>query len=311
MSTILVIDPRPVSHEAMVSLLQENAPVWGVEFTLPKLTHLLVGNIDGQHSAGGSGQAAISIAAEMPLPPEDVAYAVVRPDPDALGAIAVLEIRRAYADEFGSQAGVLGNQEARRMAYIAEQDAFQFGEWKQPTDPQATFFDEKLERAWFEALSLICADRTLSIEERVKRMRAWIMDGTCQGLGEALEKVQAEKQRTWTDSQVLLQQGNLVVLAAHTQGATALSYCYAPVAVLVNDQFRFPGVPGAHLKYTVCQFQAGRYADLVGAARALNELEQSGGSWGGSPGIIGSPQGVSSTLSVEQVIEVVSKFLKS
>ncbi len=313
MVKILLIDPRPASYEAMASLLRENSPVWGVEFTLPKLAPLLAGNIDGQHSADAPGRAAIELAAWGDLPQEiysGTTYAIVRPDPDALGAIAVQQLRNYYLHAYGedllpSPANAVLRQ---RITYITEQDAFQFGGWQCPADPQVVFFGT--ERDLFAALTLICTDRALPIEERYQRIQDWLNEGQCEGLDVALAQVQREKQATWEDSEILLHQGNLIVLRAHTLGATQLAYCYAPVAVIANDQFRFPGTPGTHLKYTICQFQSGRYADLVGAARALNELEQSGGSWGGSPAIIGSPQGVSSTLTVEQVVEVVQQFLK-
>jgi hypothetical protein len=49
------------------------------------------------------------------------------------------------------------------------------------------------------------------------------------------------------------------------------------------------------------------YIDLKAVAQELSQLEQG---WGGSPTIIGSPQGKSSTLSREQIFEIVRKLKK-
>ena len=78
----------------------------------------------------------------------------------------------------------------------------------------------------------------------------------------------------------------------------------APVVVALNPEFRFRGGE-PHRKFTVCQFSAG-YCDIPGALRELNGLEEG---WGGSPTIGGSPQGVSSALTVEEVVRVVTRHL--
>jgi hypothetical protein len=63
-----------------------------------------------------------------------------------------------------------------------------------------------------------------------------------------------------------------------------------PIAVVYNPEM--PGPNGPYKKYTICQYTAG-YIDLQKLSRLLNELEPG---WGGSPTIIGSPQGESSKL---------------
>lgn len=299
---IISIDPRPVAHDAMVALLEQSAPVVGVEFTLPKLAHLLADNIDGQHNTNG-GQAAIEIALSMPIPPHGTTYAVVRPDADALGAIAVLEMRRQAVLESGVDA-----VDTQRIAYISKHDAFQFGEWSGPKDPNSLTKDA--DSLTFAALNALCMDFKISIAIRVEKMRAWLETGDCDGLSEAVAKIQRDTENAMSDAEILSQENGMVVLKAHTMGATAIGYCYAPVVVIANDRFRFPGVDGEHLKYTICQFQASRYVDLPTCVTDLNAQEQSGGTWGGSPAIIGSPQGVSSSLAIDEVMEVVKAHLK-
>lgn len=302
---IITIDPRPAQHEAMVSLLEQSAPVYGVEFTLPKLAHLLEANIDGQHNALG-GKAAIEIALDCAIPPENVTYAVVRADADALGAIAVLEMRRNAVLQ--SSIDALSDNVCERVVYIAQHDAFQFGEWPGPRNLEMLVKDSG--GLTFSALNALCMDFKTSIHERFEKMCEWLVTGSCAGLNEARAKIERDTVTAASDAEVVAHEGNVVCLQAHTMGATSIGYCYAPVVVIFNDQFRFPGIDGEHLKYTICQFQPGKYVDLITAAKTLNEMEQSGGTWGGSPAIIGSPQGVSSSLSLDQVLGVVQQFVK-
>lgn len=303
MKNIITIDPRPAQREAMVALLEQHAPIYGVEFTLPTLAHLLAGNIDGQHNSSG-GQAAIEIALDCEVPPDEVTYAVVRADPDALGAIAILAIRRDNILALGHDR--VSEDVHQRAAYIAKHDAFAMGEWPGPQDP-AQYQNE--DRIVFGALSALCMDFKKPIADRVALMRDWLENGRTFGLSEMASTIKRNHESAISDAQVVSNDHAIVTLKAHTPGATAIGYCYAPVVVIANDKFRFPGVEGEHLKYTVCQFQAGKYVDLVGAAKALNEIEQNG-NWGGSPAIIGSPQGVSSSLSLDEVLEVVKSFVK-
>ena len=94
------------------------------------------------------------------------------------------------------------------------------------------------------------------------------------------------------------------VISTH-RAATSIGYCLAPVVVALNPKFQFQGSE-PHAKFTICQFTAG-YVDLKAALAELAGMEAG---WGGSPTIGGSPQGVSSTLTINQVVEVVAKHLQ-
>jgi len=98
--------------------------------------------------------------------------------------------------------------------------------------------------------------------------------------------------------------GKVAVVESSHRGALMIGYSQAPVVVALNPELRFQGGE-PHRKFTLCQYEAG-HVDLRAALAELTELEQG---WGGSPTIIGSLQGVSSTLSVEQVAEVIERHL--
>ena len=317
---IISINPHPKFHEEMAQLLEQSAPVVGIEFTLPKLAYLLTANIDGQHNTTG-GQAAITLALTCEIPPHTATYAVVRPDCDALGAIAVLEMRRTLLLEQGDD--TVSDEVLARVNWIAQRDAFQFGTWPGTRDVAEIATDE---RFLWAALTSLCMNTKERLPQRVDLIREWVEFGDCAGLTEALTKVQKDHAIALADYSIVAQESCIVAINAHYFGATDIAYCYAPVAVLANDKFVHPKVEGTYLKYTVCQFQPGKYVDLIGIAEALNELEDDSvgvwiinalgerefvkALWGGSPGIIGSPQGVSSSLSIEQVLAVVKSHLK-
>jgi len=84
-----------------------------------------------------------------------------------------------------------------------------------------------------------------------------------------------------------------------------LGYRNAPAVVAINPRFQLQGGE-PYEKYVIAQYTMG-YIDLKAVAQELSQLEQG---WGGSPTIIGSPQGKSSTLSREQIFEIVRKHLK-
>ncbi len=99
---------------------------------------------------------------------------------------------------------------------------------------------------------------------------------------------------------------NIAYVESSHRAGTSLGYSQAPVVIVFNPLFKQnPGE--AYKKYTICQYD-GSWVDLVAVKNELEKLEKG---WGGSPTIIGSPQGKSSELAPEKIIEIVQKNLKS
>ncbi len=98
---------------------------------------------------------------------------------------------------------------------------------------------------------------------------------------------------------------SVTVVESTHRAATMIGYALAPVVVALNPAFRIQGGE-PHQKFTVCQYKTG-YVDLKGALAELQAMEPG---WGGSPTIIGSPQGASSALTTDQVVGVVKKHFK-
>jgi hypothetical protein len=149
------------------------------------------------------------------------------------------------------------------------------------------------------------ADFKVPIAERVAGMKQWLLTG------EEPESYRSQVERERLDLIAAIEAGEVkiknvspLVVAVETthRAATMIGYHSAPVVVALNPAFRFGGGE-PHRKFTVCQYVAG-YVDLKAVAAELASFETG---WGGSPTIIGSPQGVGSTLTIDDVVSVVER----
>lgn len=298
---VILIDPRPAQKEAMAFELEKNAPVVGIEFTLPALEQYLVSNIDDQHVPGASNRAACEVALEMELPAPNTTLAIVRPDVDALLAVAILNERLSGEHSMSSP---LSDEARGRVATIAKNDKFANGDWP---GPRPLVLQE--DQTGFEGLGIIAMNFKLPIQERVGRMQQWLVSGDCEGLEAARQQAVDMFNQSAKSSKVGFlhddpDSGVALVQSSHMK-ATGVGYHYAPVVIIRNPEFRFAG-GDPHTKYTVCAWSVG-CVDFDGLKKALNELENG---WGGSATIVGSPQGISSSLSMEQVANLVALHLK-
>lgn len=302
-----LLDPRPV---AAARIANDNVfalgPVYGVEVTVPELAARCVINIDPEHTEGRTDYTAIESATDVSLPPPGAIIATVRPDLDSVGAMAILAIRRWMGDE-------LRNDLWMRLDMIAEADAFQRGWWPGPRalpskadlwPSGAASADDVRDLA---PVAAAVNDYRLSLDLRVQIVDRWLTSGHEPDGYRAL--VDAERLRMVAALEsgeigVMVHGSSVVSVECSNRGATMIGYCLAPVVVARNPSFSF-GVGPEHVKYTICAFAPG-HCDIAAATRELAELEPG---WGGSPLIAGSPQGVSSALTLDQVVNVVRGHL--
>ena len=298
----------PIRAEAAEA---HNAPLLGrdtlgIEVTEPELARRCgLGNLDPQHTEGRADLTAIELALEHPLPPPGAILVTIRPDADAFGAMALFALRAG---------GTEPDRALReRVALVARADRFAHGDWPGPRPlPRDT------EQAWAffvggepttAALMVICEDRTRTAEERVRLLGDWLVTGKLPdwAIGRARERAQGIV-RAVVDGEIdagTAAGGRIAVVESHHPAALRLGYCLAPVVVALNPEFRPVHGEGPYRKFTICQYREG-FLDLPGAMRALRAREPG---WGGSPTIIGSPQGTSSKLPMEEVVEIVGDHL--
>ena len=337
MYTFAILNPRniPAAIEANDKLFTK--PVYGIEVTVPALAKRCIGNLDPQHSGGDANRAAIEDAMTAELPAEGTILATVRADLDAVGAMCILNLQA----EGKSLKPAMG-----RINLIAVSDKFARGGWPGPKPLPTRDNPWNEETATAEssrplaAIAAAVMDFRVSLAERVYTMLQWLFNG------EEPEQYRAEVVRARVEMVLALEGGKIsskmvasrcgntgkvrrssfycehcggdanpsylcwdspliVVVESTYRAATTVGYHLAPVVVALNPEFRFQGGE-SHRKFTVCQFTAD-YVDLRSALVELAELEPG---WGGSPPIGGSPQGVSSALTTDQVVEVVIRHLR-
>jgi len=269
--------------------------LFGIEVTEAELAQHCYANLDPQHDGSGSQLCSAEAAVRAQLPRLGATLVTLRLDLDALLSMAIFELR-------ANGVAILTPEMEERIAKVAAVDKAATAAWKKQPFQDKPTVDE------MEVLSALCVDHKKSIEVRVEEVLNWLMTGQVPSGYE--QKILAEKQVIFdalaSGAIQLTEISGIAIVIAEHRSATAIAYKAAPVGVCLNPSFK--GVDGSlepHAKFTVCQFSLG-YCDIVAVQKELANLEPG---WGGGDCIIGSPQGVASTLSIDLVVAIVRKDL--
>mgnify|MGYP006865008293 CR=1 FL=1 len=284
-------DPRPVGRGANEVIVYGacDAGLLGIEVTIPQLAeHCELGNLD-HHGPNDTvdTQSAVEQAVLAELPSEGATLATVRTDADSVSAMAVLASRLQ---------GRSVNKEI--VAAIGRFDRLG------PSAGRPT--DEVM------ALARVAADFKRPLAERVAFAQAILAgESDVEDVAALVDARNAEFEAAREASELTLYaDGRIAVVVSTHRFATNLGYESAPVVVAFNPEmqvnFRDPGA-GTYKKFTICRYDSNVAVDISAALLELGELESG---WGGRGDIGGSPQGVSSKLTLEEVIAVVKRHLK-
>lgn len=300
------LDPRnvPAATEANDKVFA--SPVYGIEVTVPALAKRCAFNLDPQHSGGDANRAAIEDALTAELPAEGSTLATVRTDLDAIGSMAIFNLR-AKGESLKSA--------MKRITLVAAADKFARGgytgpkplpTWDNPWIKETATAESSRQLA---AIAAAVMDFKVTLADRVATMERWLLTGgEPQQYRDSVEKERLDMINALETGQIKHEtrsNGRIAVVESTHRAATLVGYLLAPVVIARNPAFKLGGGE-AHVKFTICQF-AGGFADIKSALAKLNELENG---WGGSPTIGGSPQGVSSRLTIDEVVAVVEKHLR-
>jgi hypothetical protein len=324
-------DPRPAGEDANNSIFEDGRYVIGIEVTIPILAERCALNLD--HHGQDSGKPPAIVQALDYLVPYKATLATVRPDLDSVGAMAVLSMRRMASDispcdteekgQFYRKTGlglnessrtakpIYGFEFKRRLTTVADADVAALAassDW-QPRElpstenpwPDAAAAGDREDLA---AMAAAVSDFRVPLEGRVDWMTQWLCFGTePSGYREKVEDERHSMIKALENGSIEYCNKNGVALVISThRAATTVGYSVAPIVIALNPEFRI-GDGDPHAKFTICQWKAG-YVDLAAVWAELSELESG---WGGTATIGGSPQGVSSSLSIDKVLEVVNR----
>lgn len=295
-----LIDPRP-TNEAFINnekIFQNPNGVLGVEVTIPEYaSRCNLGNVDPQHTEGNVDLAAIEIIKEIEVPKSGCSVVTVRADLDSIGSMALLEHKY--------NGGVLSEEIIERINKIADADKFSRGPWPGEKD---FLKSDYLELGDLDAAGAMVMDFKISLTDRVRMMKEYLVLGKCSDY--YLERVRADKQNVVSAIEngeivsEVVSNGNIVYVESGHRAATMVGYSKAPIVIAFNPIFK-QGSNEPYKKYTICQYD-NSWVDLESVKNELNNIENG---WGGSPNIIGSPQGRDSLVNKEKVIEIVEKYI--
>lgn len=304
-----LIDPRPIpdAKTANDKLFENPHGVLGIEVTIPAYAlRCTLGNIDPQHTDGNKDLAAIELAQTCEIPPSEATMVTVRADLDALGSMALLEYR--------ANGGEITPEMLVRIEAIATTDKFARGGWpgkselpnKENPWPTSGSSSENKSLAPIAARIM---DFKVPVADRVKSMEEYLTQGTeSAGYREKVEAERAEMIGALEKGAIKIEviaDGRVAYVESSHRSGTSLGYSQAPIVVAFNPTFK-QGPGDAYKKYTVCQYDDS-WVDLVAVKNELAQLEEG---WGGSPTIIGSPQGKSSEIPHEKIVAIIAKHLK-
>jgi hypothetical protein len=296
MYTYISLHPRATAADVPAGTL-------GVEVTARHLAEACdLGNIDPQHLGGDASTASIEAAMTWDLPPEGATLATVRADADSLGAMAVLTLRAKGLPI-----------DPARVQVIADADKEASGPWPGPRPAPAP---EDLVGPATPVMHL-AADYARPLPDRVDQLACWLMnadaDDSCdEEIGEYAARALDEARDALAGLQVDTHGSVAVVVGSHRL-AFALGYRHAPVVVATNPAFRFSGGE-PHVKHTVARWNSATlpgmdWNGMVGRLNAADPAVTETARWGGSTSIVGSPQGISSGLTTEDVADIVAAHL--
>ncbi|WP_289008978.1 hypothetical protein [uncultured Thermomonospora sp.] len=291
MYTPHLLDPRDVPGG--LTFLRRN-PALGVEVTVPALAIACQrGNIDPQHTGGDASRCAIEEAVTAPLPPAGTVLVTVRPDADALGAMAVLSLRAEGREIEGDLAD--------RVAQIAQADKEAAGPWPGPRPIGAP--EDLITAA--SVVNAVCMDHSTPLKNRVEGVREWLLTGRIPGQKEITSRLLREARDALDSLDVRVVDGIAVIVGSHRLAMT-IGYRFAPVVVATNPAFRWQGGE-PHVKHTIARWNSNIPMNWPAMLAALQAAEPG---WGGSTSICGSPQGRGSKLTTQQVTEITLRHIR-
>lgn len=260
-----------------------------------------LGNIDPQHGGVVVVQcSAIDLALDWPLPPGGSTLATLKPDADALGAMAVLALRR--------QGVKLGTDALDRVRLVSRWDRFDLGDWltwrdRHPPLPHpACPGDLDGPPLELRAVRALAADSRLQLADRVAALAGWIASGKLPEHFSAIARDhEAELLGAWNSGNLtvsLSSDPRLAILTARERAGLFLGYRHAPVVLAESGT-------GEAKAITIAQFEPG-WIDLADLLTAISAAEPG---WGGGATIIASPQGAGTAMEPSQILALALRAL--
>lgn len=295
-----IIQPYSINDNILASIDAKNT--LGVEVTIPKLAAFCgLGNID-HHRKGDDSNTPSACEQALDWPYLDCNVIGVLADADTLTAMAVLwakvfryESDACFYSENGFYPETSGYEVDKNLVYkIGLIDR---------KGPASCL--KELEDLRVQYIRAIAAQRNMYVDEQVYNIMLVLCgkELTEKDLDliklENLKLIEAEKASKVTKIK------DFVIVESSHQMATQIGYKYGDVLICINPLFPkdFKDYSkGTYRKITLCKRD--EFVPYNINFSKLNDLENG---WGGRPTIGGSPQGIDSILTIDQILDSIEK----
>ena len=310
----LVLNPKNLDADiqAIKNHVEQKGPVIFSEVTNRKVTNNFTDNehcyfIDPQHTFSGEGGnlketescSAIlycliyknKIEKFLKYPKhknKETLYILEKPDMDSVGAV-VLSSWFANLESYDWN-----------VAYNRINDIHNVDCWIQPTEWSPDWVNN-YQVNWTNILGAAISDWKQPIETRVGYMTDFLLDGSLP----EFYKESVIRERELLDQSTVETLSGITVVSSAARGVSGAIYKHAPYGIAFTNNFMGKGA-----KYTIMEFQGGKYLDLAGFFTHMNTHYPSEyGTFGGNikAGIGGSY--VPCALSKETVAAELAKFI--
>lgn len=310
---ILRTDDSDEARQHNEKLLGSNT--LGIEVTRSDLAAQCgLGNIDSQHGQNPhSDSSAIRDSLTYALPPEGTTLVTIRPDADALGAMAVLTARQD-----GQQN--LIRHELIEMIHLI--DCLGVAEALR-ANPRLREY--KLEKDVIQQIIRNSSSRWLNIKDRVFTIMQ-ILTGIMSRHN--IEEIALMRERVDYSAFafVVIVPDKVMLITVKGQYGPARSCGQArfPVTIICDDEYVMPGVDGytPHKRWCVAKQHDTNVIDMECLKKELNraeaeardlgvqELEREGLAWGGPENLVSSPYGKFSKLCDDEILFIIKQCVR-
>jgi len=140
----------------------------------------------------------------------------------------------------------------------------------------------------------------------VQTLKEWLISGHFEGQEAIRERLINETAEALKSLTIRLTDSGIAVVEGNHRQAMSLGYLLSPIVVASNPDFRLAD-DEPHRKHTIARYNSAVEMDWNGLKLELVEAEPG---WGGSSSIMGSPQGVASQLTLDEVVKLVEQHLQ-
>ena len=288
---------REQEVQKLLKLKEEGYVLIGLEMTVPELASLCDLNIDPQHTQQKITQSCVRevcLKKEELLSPykgKKVIFLTNRVDLDSVSSYIVAN---NYLNDIDTPYNL-------SLKEINVHDTFQTRPWQKQTTIEEGFNPNNKTAALASSLKPF-----MITPENIKAVTQYIETGEVDcSIMENFQRTQQTIIEKVKSGEISVTSANGIAIVETTLPcATNVGYCYAPVVIALNPQMRNPD-GSTYRKISICQHEAG-YVDLTKVKETLNQTNPG---WGGNPNFIGSPQGESCEISINELQQLVTKNL--